>query len=136
MMSGCGEHHHPLGHSDHNLGHHSPSGHNEHDSSAACHGGGHLVTAGDILSINTTVMAGDIIFIMFTVNITDMVAMVVVTMEDVTAMVRGIMVMVVAALAKRTIAMADVEVTARDIIIMWSSLSMSVLLKLRQLVDR
>ncbi|CAL5416431.1 unnamed protein product [Camellia sinensis] len=104
MMSGCGEHHHPSGHSVHNLGHHSPSGHNEHDSGAACHGGGHLVTAGDILSINTTVMAGDIIFIMFTVNITDMVAMVVVTMEDVTVMVRGIMVMVVAALAKRTIA--------------------------------
>ncbi|KAI7981863.1 hypothetical protein LOK49_Contig11G00011 [Camellia lanceoleosa] len=84
-----------------------------------------LVIAEDVM-----VTAGDIIFIMFTVNITDMVAVVVVTMEDVTVMVGDIMVTVVAILAKGTIAMVDVEVTARDIIMMWSSLSMSVPLKL------
>ncbi|CAL5347740.1 unnamed protein product [Camellia sinensis] len=83
-----------------------------------------------VIAENIMVTAGDIIFIVFTVNITDMMAVVVVTLEDVTVMVGDIMVTVVAILAKGTIAMADVEVTARDIIMMWSSLSMSVPLKL------
>ncbi|KAI7981840.1 hypothetical protein LOK49_Contig11G00005 [Camellia lanceoleosa] len=109
MMSGCGELHHPFGHGVHNLGHHSPGGHNEHDMTALqlVAVEDTMVTAGYIM-----VMAGDIIFInMFTVNITDMVAMVVVTMEDITVMVGDIMVTMVAVLAKGTIAMVDVEVT-------------------------
>ncbi|CAL5416793.1 unnamed protein product [Camellia sinensis] len=81
-------------------------------------------------------MAGDIIFINIVMVIADMVAAVVVTVEDIMVMMGYIMVTVVAVLAKGTISMANVEVTARNIIIMWSLLSMSVPLKLRRLVDR